>query len=59
MNKFSQEISHWEEYNYVVTNDDLITCYEKIKNIIISEKKGIKQSQNFKEIKKKVDKLIK
>ena len=27
--------------------------------IIISEKKGIKQSQNFKEIKKKVDKLIK
>ena len=59
MNKFSQEISHWEEYNYVVTNDDLITCYEKIKNIIIGEKKGIKQSQNFKEIKKKIDKLIK
>ena len=47
MNKFNEEISHWTEYNYVVTNDDLITCYEKIKNIIMSEKKGIKQNQDY------------
>ena len=59
MNKFNEEISHWTEYNYVVTNDDLITCYEKIKNIIMSEKKGIKQNQDYQNIKKKVEELIK
>jgi len=59
MNKFSEEISHWKEYNYVVTNDDLNICYERIKNIIDSEKKGIKQSQNYDEIEKKVKELTK
>ena len=59
MIKFSEEISHWNEYNYVVTNDDLNACFERIKNIIVSEKKGIKQKQNYEEIKKKVDELIK
>ena len=41
MNKFNEEISHWTEYNHVVINDDLETCYNKILNIIESEKKGI------------------
>jgi guanylate kinase len=59
MNKFNQEISHWKEYNYVFTNDDLTACYEKIKNIIMSEKKGIKQNQDYQSIKKKVEELIK
>ena len=59
MNKFNEEISHWNEYNYVVINDDLNMCYEKIKNIITSEKKGIREDQNYKEIKKKVEELIK
>ena len=59
MNKFNEELSHWNQYNYVVTNDDLNICYEKIKSIIASEKKGISQNQNYKEIKKKVEELIK
>ena len=59
MNKFNEEISHWKEYNYIVTNDDLNDCYEKIKNIIESEKKGIKQNQNYEEIRRKVEELIK
>lgn len=59
MNKFNEEVSHWNEYNYVVVNDDLETCYEKILKIIISEKKGIKESQNLEEIDKRVKKLIK
>jgi len=58
MNKFNEELSHWNQYNYVVTNDDLNICYEKIKSIIASEKKGIRQNQNYKEIKKKIDSLI-
>ncbi len=59
MNKFNEEVSHWNEYNYVVVNDDLNKCYENILNIITSEKKGIVQKQDLKEIKKKIEELIK
>jgi len=58
MNKFNEEISHWNEYNYVFVNDNLDTCYEKILNIIKSEKSGVRQNQNRDEIEKKVKKLI-
>ena len=57
MNKFSEEVSHWNEYNYVFVNDDLNTCYEKILNVIISEKKGINQKQNLDEIVTKIKEL--
>ena len=59
MKKFNEEMSHWGEYNYVVINDDLELCYEKILNIIMSEKKGIKQKQNLNEIKTKIEELTK
>jgi len=59
MNRFNEEISHWKEYNYVVINDDLETCYNKILEIIMNEKKGINQTQNLDEIAKKVGRLIK
>ena len=58
MNKFTEEVSHWNEYNYVVVNDDLEICYNKILNIIMSEKKGKKIDQNLSETKKKIEKLI-
>ena len=57
MNKFDEEISHWNEYNYVVVNDDLKKCCDKISNIVKSEKEGIKFKQDFDEIKKKVKEL--
>ena len=59
MNKFNEEVSHWNEYNYVVVNDDLNKCYEKILSIIMSEKKGKIQNQNLNEIKKRIEELIK
>ena len=59
MHKFSEEVSHWEEYNYVVVNDDLDICYADILEIIMSEKKGIVIKQNLSQIKKIVEKLIK
>ena len=59
MDKFSEEISHWTEYNYVVINDDLEECFNKILNIIMSEKKGVSQKRNSDEIAKKVEELIK
>ena len=57
MNKFNEEISHWNEYDYVVVNDDLEICYNKILEIITSEKKGISQKQNLDELAKKVEEL--
>ena len=59
MNKFNEEITHWNEYNYVVVNDDLEICYNKILNIIMSEKRGVSRTQNSDEIAKKVEELIK
>ena len=59
MSKFIEEVSHWNEYNYVVVNDDLEICYDKILNIIISEKRGLKEKQNIKEITKKIEELTK
>ena len=58
MDKFNEEVSHWNEYNYVVVNDDLNKCYDKILSIIMSEKKGLSQKQNLSDIKKKVNELI-
>ena len=57
MKKFNEEVSHWNEYNYVVINDNLNTCYEKILNIIASEKKGITQKQDLLQIEKKIQQL--
>ena len=58
MNKFNEEISHWNEYNYVVINDDLNKCYDEILRIIMSEKRGVSQKQNLGEIKKKIKELV-
>ena len=59
MSKFNEEVSHWNEYNYVVVNDELDKCYNKILNIIMSEKKGKSYKQNKEEIAQKVRELTK
>ena len=58
MNKFNEEISHWDEYDYVVVNDHLEICYNKILKIINSEKNGIKKFQNKSEIGLKIKELM-
>ena len=58
MDKFNEEVSHWNEYNYVFVNDDLEICYEKILEVIKSEKKGISQNQDKRKIEKMVKELI-
>ena len=59
MKKFNEETSHWNEYNYIVINDDLEKCYSKILSIIKSEKGGIKEKQDLKAVEKKVEELTK
>ena len=59
MDKFNEEISHWKEYDHVVINDDLEVCYNKISQIIGSEKSGIRENKNIEFIEKKVKELTK
>jgi len=59
MKKFNEEVSHWDEYKYVVVNDDLDICYKKIMSIIKSEQEGMIEVQDKKEIYKRVETLIK
>ena len=37
MKQFERDVLHWINYNYVVINDDLDLCYNKIQNLITAE----------------------
>ena len=37
MQQFERDVLHWINYDYVVINDDLDTCYLRIKNLINAE----------------------
>ena len=34
MKKFETDLKHWVDYDFVVINDDLETCFNELKNII-------------------------
>ena len=38
MAKSRDEISHWAEYDYVLINDDLDTCFDRLKAILTAER---------------------
>jgi guanylate kinase len=37
MKQFERDVLHWINYKYVVVNDNLESCYIKIKNLIDAE----------------------
>ncbi len=37
MKQFERDVLHWINYDYVVINDNLETCYNRIKNLIDAE----------------------
>ena len=59
MKKFSEEVSHWNEYDYIFINDNLEICYNNIIEIISNLKKGKQISQDMSKIKKKIAELSK
>jgi len=38
MDRARHEISHWDGYDYVVVNDDIDACFEKVKTILEAER---------------------
>ena len=46
MKEFKKDLSRWKEYDFVVINDNLKTCYKKIMSVIKNNKK-ISFDRNF------------
>ena len=58
MKQFEKDVLHWKNYNYVVINDDLKTCYNNIINILDKEFNNKKSNYNKNFIKDHISKLI-
>ncbi len=37
-NSFNEDIKHWRDYDYIIINKNLETCFKQIENIILSHK---------------------
>ena len=57
MSQFKSDVLHWEEYDYVVINNDLEKCYKVIIDIINSEKKDKRFLYDKVKIKEKISEL--
>ena len=57
MKQFGRDVLHWINYDYVVINDDLQSCYSRIINLIKAE--VLKGSKDYDEefIRNHVEKL--
>jgi guanylate kinase len=58
MKEFHKDVLHWENYDFVVINDDLDSCYRKITNLIDTKIKNIKNDYDKNLIKAHVDQLV-
>ena len=58
MRQFGKDVLHWVDYDYVVINDDLNSCYKEVNKIIKSEINNTINTYNVDIIKKHVNQLI-
>ena len=58
MKQFNKDVLYWEEYDYVVINDNLENCYNEVKNLIKSEIDKVSSLYNEGLIKEHINKLI-
>ena len=57
MQQFERDVLHWINYDYVVINDNLENCYEKIRNLINAEIYNGSKDYDSEFVRKHVDKL--
>jgi guanylate kinase len=57
MKQFERDVLHWINYNYVVVNDDLNLCYEKINNLITAEMNNGSKDYDLDYIRRHVESL--
>jgi len=59
MKQFKNDVLHWNDYDFVVINDDLQKCYDQIINFIEKSKLETNTSYDKNHIKKHIELLIK
>ena len=57
MKQFEHDVLHWINYDYVVINDDLESCFSKIKNLIEAEIRNGSKDYDKEFVRKHVEKL--
>ena len=57
MKQFERDVLHWINYDYVVINDDIKKCFEKIENLIEAEINNGSKDYDLKFIRDHVEKL--
>ena len=58
MKEFSRDVLHWINYDYVIINDNLENCYNKIANLIDAEINDGPKDYDKEYIRKHIEKLI-
>ncbi len=58
MKQFSRDVLHWINYDYVVINDDLDKCYNRIVKLIMAEKNDDSKDYDSEFIRNHIEKLI-
>ena len=57
MKQFERDLLHWINYNYVVINDDLDSCHNKIQDLISAELSNGSKDYDLEYIRKHVENL--
>ena len=57
MKQFSRDVLHWINYDYVVINDDLNKCYNRILKLIMAEKNKDSKDYDLEFIRNHIEKL--
>ena len=57
MKQFSRDVLHWINYDYVVINDDLDKCYDRIIKLIMAEKNNGSKDYDLEFIRNHIEKL--
>ena len=57
MKQFERDVLHWINYDYVVINDNLEDCYNKIHNLINAEINNGSKDYDLEYIRNHVEKL--
>jgi len=57
MKQFERDVLHWINYDYVVINDTIQTCYSKIKNLIHAEINNGSKDYDAEYIRNHIEKL--
>ena len=58
MKQFDRDVLHWINYDYVVINDNLESCFSKIKNLIEAEINNGSKDYDLNYIRNHVEKLV-